>query len=54
MASRTAEDRKWQRQNDADTLKRAAEIKLDKTRFNDAQKELKVMQKALNNALKKK
>jgi hypothetical protein len=41
MEKISADERRWKRQNDADTLRRAAEIQADSKRFSGAKQELK-------------
>lgn len=57
MVKLTAEEKRWQAEDDARALRRAEEIKLDKSRFNSAQgiikKELKALQSIAKTSKKK-
>jgi hypothetical protein len=50
--TKSTQDKIWQAQNDADTLKRAEEIKMDKPRFASAQTQIRKDVKAANNIIK--
>ena len=48
-----AQEKKWQIESDADTLKRAAEIEMDAKRAKPAKKKLDEMQKYIKKACEK-
>jgi hypothetical protein len=54
ISSQPTLERKWQIENDADTLKRAAEIEMDQKRAKPAKAHLNKMQKYINKAIGKK